>query len=691
MSLPIPKKVFKPAWGHVETERNYGELHSCNAAQAGDLTGNNPYSAANGQVASSSASELDGSLPEDWQSYVEPVDRRTWNKRKHDKTGLSASEKLAKLARPAGEVGLRGAAGVALEGLVAPRAFEVLEAPLSSAAASAAVVPADARLVVASASAHTAGASHHVSVAVEWLERLHEGDGGEGAAAADGQPPAERRSFYALLTPHAATADGAASSSAAAGAAPGTTTTTTATAAATTTTAPAAPANDCAVWVARELPKRLAQRLHNVHDSAAIKEAIRAAFDDCDAALLVRCAEEGWRDGCGVAGLLVDTTAAPPRGYVASVGGAQGFACAKEEGALGTGKAIAVCKSHAAAALGAKERARVERGGARVRDGLVGGLLPVARSFGDARAKTALLAAKGGGGGAGGGGGGVDGGGGGAGGPAGGDGGVIIATPEVTSFEIKPAQRFVVFGSEAAWRGGGVAAGQQATDKVSVALGRMDNRRLELDVALGDEGRLAMSTAAHVRAMERERDERAHEAGVLREVVEAVRKQQLQQQRPAATAGGAGGGGASSASASSRDFSMSLVRFLQPKERAAAAVVRAAARAADGRKAEVAARVAADKEARALAEAQAQSQFAAQAAAAQGAAAQEQDAAARARNTAASTAEGSGDGAEGGAEEEEEEEVVDEEERRLLAEREAQRQAEAAKEADNASAEVDFF
>ena len=270
---------------------------------------------------------------------------------------------------------------------------------------------------------------------------------------------------------------------------------------------------------------------------------------------------------------------------------------------------------------------------------------------------------------------------------------MIIATPEVTSFEIKPAQRFVVFGSEAAWRGGGVAAGQQATDKVSVALGRMDNRRLELDVALGDEGRLAMSTAAHVRGMERERDERAHEAGVLREVVEAVRKQQLQQQRPAATAGGAGGGGASSASASSRDFSMSLVRFLQPKERAAAAVVRAAARAADGRKAEVAARVAADKEARALAEAQAQSQFAAQAAAAQGAAAQEQDAAARARNTAASTAEGSGDGAEGGAEEEEEEEeeVVDEEERRLLAEREAQRQAEAAKEAENASAEVDFF
>ena len=51
MSLPIPKKEFKPAWGHVATERNYGEQYTCNAAQAGDMTGNNPYAEDNGQVA----------------------------------------------------------------------------------------------------------------------------------------------------------------------------------------------------------------------------------------------------------------------------------------------------------------------------------------------------------------------------------------------------------------------------------------------------------------------------------------------------------------------------------------------------------------------------------------------------------------------------------------------------------------
>ena len=79
-----------------------------------------PVLAEDGEPVAGLSQVEDGSLPEDWQSYVEPVDRRTWNKRKHDKTGLTAAQKLAKLAAPAGEVGVRGSGGVALGGLVAP-------------------------------------------------------------------------------------------------------------------------------------------------------------------------------------------------------------------------------------------------------------------------------------------------------------------------------------------------------------------------------------------------------------------------------------------------------------------------------------------------------------------------------------------------------------------------------------------
>ena len=81
----------------------------------------------------------------------------------------------------------------------------------------------------------------------------------------------------------------------------------------------------------------------------------------------------------------------PPRAYVASLGAAQAFACAKEPMGLGTGKAVAVAKTHVAAEP--KERRRVEAAGGGVdKDGLLNGQLPVARSLGDAAAKALRMA-----------------------------------------------------------------------------------------------------------------------------------------------------------------------------------------------------------------------------------------------------------------------------------------------------------
>jgi len=268
-SLPSDKKKeFTPAWGfNAAAERNYGESHTCNTARAGDLSSHNAFGEVEGagrvEGAASFEGAGEGSLPETWKEYQEPVDRRTWNKRAHDKTGLSAKQKLQCLAAPAGKHdSLAG-------GLVAPRNFEVIE-PVVEAVSY--VVPEDVRLVVASAVAHTPGAAHHVSLVVDNLEE----SGGEGAAAFP--PPAARRSFYALLTPHAA-------APAPAG-------------------APAA--NACAQWVAGALPRLLARHLEGVRESAAIKEAMKAAFDECDAQLLAECARHGWVDGCGVVRPLLD-------------------------------------------------------------------------------------------------------------------------------------------------------------------------------------------------------------------------------------------------------------------------------------------------------------------------------------------------------------------------------------------------
>ena len=186
-SLPSDKKKeFTPAWGfNAAAERNYGESHTCNTARAGDLSSHNAFGEVEGagrvEGAASFEGAGEGSLPETWKEYQEPVDRRTWNKRAHDKTGLSAKQKLQCLAAPAGKHdSLAG-------GLVAPRNFEVIE-PVVEAVSY--VVPEDVRLVVASAVAHTPGAAHHVSLVVDNLEE----SGGEGAAAFP--PPTRARSGW---------------------------------------------------------------------------------------------------------------------------------------------------------------------------------------------------------------------------------------------------------------------------------------------------------------------------------------------------------------------------------------------------------------------------------------------------------------------------------------------------------------
>ena len=578
-SLPSDKKKdFKPAWGfNASSERNYGESNTCNTARVGDLSSHNPFGEEEGggvEGAASFEGAGEGSLPETWKAYQEPVDRRTWNKRTHDKTGLSAKQKLQCLAAPAGHNTLAG-------GLVAPRNFEVIE-PVVEAVSY--VVPEDVRLVVASAVAHTPGAAHHVSLVVDNLE---ESDGEGGAAF---PPPAARRRFYALLTPHAAAAPGG---------------------------APPA-ANACAQWVARALPRLLARRLDGVRESAAVKEAVKAAFDECDAQLLVECAQHGWTDGCGVVGLLLDLHCSPPRAYVASLGAAQAFACAKEPMALGTGKAVAVAKTHVAA--DPKERRRVEAaGGAVDKDGLLNGQLPVARSLGDAAAKA--------------------------------EGRGLVATPEVGSFEVKAAQRFVLLGSAGLWRG---FNGQLAVDKTFVRLNQMDARRAEIDAMMGDEARLALKTPEQVKSMGRERDERATEAGVLAEVVQQA--VEAKRARP-------------------QQFSLLLVRLLQPKDKASASVMRAAA-----------------------AKAEAEARAAARAAAAEAAAAEAAITPAPAEAAAASATVESAlpprpaaGGLGSAGEEEEPEEELDEEERRLLAERETQRRAQDAREAEMRSEVVDFF
>ena len=261
---------------------------------------------------------------------MEPAYR--WHKRP-DHTGLDPAAKRQVMRAPAGD---KTATGV----FVRPRMNEVMAvAPLSS--SSDEFLPADARLVVSPTSLLSAGAERGaVVVEVDWLEGL------AATIVAGGPLPAKRRSFYALFDGHGG--------------------------------------HRCAEWASRRLPTMLAQRLEGVHESAAIKAGVRCAFEEVDQLLLLECEAHGWADGCCVSGLLLDMHCDPPRAYVASLGSAQAYACSKE-GVYGATRSVPVGKPHVAS--DAKEKARVEKAGGSVAQGLVGGALRATRSLGDAAIK----------------------------------------------------------------------------------------------------------------------------------------------------------------------------------------------------------------------------------------------------------------------------------------------------------------
>jgi len=105
--------------------------------------------------------------------------------------------------------------------------------------------------------------------------------------------------------------------------------------------------------------------------------------------------------------LLVDTCPTPPRAYLASLGAGRAFACCKQDGQAA--RAVPLGRPHSAA--DAKEKGRLAKAGATASGGLVCGL-PVSRSLGDGAAKRAAP-------------------------------GVLLPTPDVSSFDISAAQRFV--------------------------------------------------------------------------------------------------------------------------------------------------------------------------------------------------------------------------------------------------------
>ena len=73
--------------------------------------------------------------------------------------------------------------------------------------------------------------------------------------------------------------------------------------------------------------------------------------------------------------------------------------------------------------------------------------------------------------------------------PADGPGKAGVATPDVTSFDVKKAQRFVVLGSAGMWKG---LTGQTCVDLLATRLNMMDSRRAEIEAMLSDDIRLSM-------------------------------------------------------------------------------------------------------------------------------------------------------------------------------------------------------
>lgn len=282
--------------------------------------------------------------------------------------------------------------------------------------------------------------------------------------------------------------------------------------------------SDCANWAAARLPELLSARLAGKDESAAIKEAVKAAFAECDQELLAHSAAQNWDDGTCVIGLLVDKRCKPARAYVSNLGDSRAFAAvrtdladrpasaappaAPEAGSSSTSvapsaaaappalRAVALSKDHTA--IDPRERKRIEAAGGHVLNGRVNGLLAVSRSLGDRRLKRggvpghgqAPLATS-----------------------------LCVATPDVTSFEIGPQQAFVLLGCDGLWS---AFSGAQAVEWLGERLPALDRRRAELGALLDDANACAGIKSERLVQLRAER-EGASEVGVLRAMVtEAV-------------------------------------------------------------------------------------------------------------------------------------------------------------------------
>lgn len=178
---------------------------------------------------------------------------------------------------------------------------------------------------------------------------------------------------------------------------------------------------DCVDFVAGRLPVLLAEALADARESSAIKDALRAAFLRCDGELLTRAKERSWCDGCCCVALLVDRRCSPARAYCANLGDSRGYAAVAPGEPAAVARTVSLTNDHTA--IDPKERKRIEAAGGTVEGGRVCGVLEVSRSFGDARLKTRG----------------------------------VSCTPDVTSFELKPAaapggQRFVLLGCDGFWK-----------------------------------------------------------------------------------------------------------------------------------------------------------------------------------------------------------------------------------------------
>jgi serine/threonine protein phosphatase PrpC len=241
---------------------------------------------------------------------------------------------------------------------------------------------------------------------------------------------------------------------------------------------------DCADWVAHRLPELISERVRGASHSSAVKEALRSAFVACDAELLRLCESNGWCDGCCAIGVLVDQQCTPARGYVCNLGDSRAYARVQEEGSDAR-PAVALSKDHFP--VDPKERKRIEQAGGHVSNGRVCGSLEVSRSFGDLRLKRLGLS----------------------------------ASPDVTSFAIGAAQRFLLLGCDGVWR---VFSGEQACSLTAARLATMDARRDELSRQLADSASASALTKEVLGRLSKEREGACEEAvlrGLLHEAVHA--------------------------------------------------------------------------------------------------------------------------------------------------------------------------